>query len=66
MPLWAIAGAAGGCFSGRERRLGGETGAYRLVIVGSFPFLSWHSFFAEELSISSSTLRARFMIVVFE
>lgn len=53
-----------GCgLSGRGSRLGGETGAFRLLMVGSFLFLSLHSFFSGEPSVFSSASRVRFMIV---
>lgn len=51
-----------GGLSRRKRRFGGETGASRLVMVGSFPSSSWNSFFAGELNIPSSALRVRSMI----
>lgn len=57
-----IDGGIGGGLSERERRLGGEIGASRLVMMGRFPFPSWHSFFAGELNVSLSALRVRFMI----
>lgn len=50
---------------GRDRRLGGEIGAFKVDIIGVFVSSFWHSFFARRLGGSYVVSSLRFMVGVY-